>query len=134
MAEEPDTYELVDPDDDPQPSAEEAAPAKPPKPITPEPETFDLEEPEFNDPRAKNTASRPPKPPVNPTPDVEDDQPEEPVAVSPARAQANREEQRIRAAQEQAETDARKKKMIFLVVGSIVGLVIAGLIVMKILG
>ncbi|MEM6853973.1 MAG: hypothetical protein AAF593_06145 [Planctomycetota bacterium] len=133
MAEEPETYDLVDPDDNPEPSPT----AKPPKPISSasaEPETFDLDdEPEIHDPRAGNTPSRPPKPPINPTPDAEDDQPDEPVAVSPARAQANREEQRIRAAQELAAADARKKKMILTVVGSFVAVGILAYIVVTVL-
>lgn len=132
MAEEPETYDLADPDDHPEPSPT----AKPPKPIesaSPEPETFELDEPVINDPRAGNTPSRPPKPPIDPTPE-EDDQPDEPVAVSPARAQAIREEQRIRAAQEQAEADAKKKKVILTLVSCVIVVAIVGFIALKMFG
>ena len=98
------------------------------------------DEPEIRDPRAGNTASRPPARPSSPdgsgssarrptdldaARDADDSPPsEEPAAVSPAKARAAREEQRIRAAQEQAEADARKQKLIFILVGSVVGLLV----------
>ena len=100
------------------------------------------DEPEIRDPRAGNTASRPPARPSSTSADGSgssarrptdldaardaDDSPpsEEPAAVSPAKARAAREEQRIRAAQEQAEADARKQKLIFILVGSVVGLLV----------
>ena len=98
------------------------------------------EEPEIRDPRAGNTASRPPSGTAGPGGavastarrpsklDAARDEPEpaseEPAAVSPAKARAAREEQRIRAAQEQAEADARKQKLIFIAVGSVVGLLV----------
>ena len=49
---------------------------------------------------------------------------EEPAAVSPAKAQARREEQRLRAAQELAEEDARKKKRNLIVAGLAVAAVV----------
>jgi len=148
MAEEPDTYDLAfDPDDEPTPPAAKPAPGNGNgngpgngKPVKPEassefdPIELDDVEPEINDPRAGGTSSRPPKPSINPTPDMEDDQPAEPVAVSPARAQANREEQRRRAAQELAEADARKKKIILILVGSLIAVSLVGFIALKLFG
>ncbi|MEO0514671.1 MAG: hypothetical protein AAF086_05180 [Planctomycetota bacterium] len=138
MAEEPDTYDLAfDPDDEPTPTPPTAKPiAKPDKPAASadlDPIELDDVEPQISDPRAGGTPSRP-KPPINPTPEVEDDQPAEPVAVSPAKAQAKREEQRRRAAQELAEADARKKKIILIVVGSFVAVGIVGFIALKLFG
>ncbi|MEM1107153.1 MAG: hypothetical protein AAGH99_00495 [Planctomycetota bacterium] len=138
MAEEPETYDLAfDPDDNPEPTPEAASPAQPTKKpaASAEPETFDLDdiEPEIQDPRAGGSPSRPPKPPID-TSAVEDDTPDEPVAVSPARAQAIREEQRIRAAQEEAEADARKKKLIVTVIAVFVGVAMLGYLALKLLG
>lgn len=139
MAEEPDTYDLAfDPEDTPEPTPSPAKPiAKPAKPAAGsefDPIELDDDEPQIRDPRAGNTPSRPPKPPINPTPDMDDDAPAEPVEVSPARAQANREDQRRRAAQELAEADARKKKIILILVGSLIGVGLVGYITLKLFG
>ena len=141
MPDEPDTYDLAfDPDDESESSAS-PAPTKKPQPASKEPapppadeaDTFDLKEPQINDPRSAGTASAPAKRPTQPLDDEPaTTEPEEPVAVSPARAQAIREEQRIRAAQELAEADARKKKLILTVVGGLVALGIVAYLVIKI--
>lgn len=140
MAEEPETYDLAFDPEDPSDSSPET-PAKPAKPIakpaaSSEPDTFELDdvEPEIRDPRAGNTPSRPPKPPINPTPDMEDDTPEEPATVSPAKAQAKREDERRRAAQELAEADARKKKLIMTLASAFVGVGILAYIALKLFG
>ncbi|MEO1236696.1 MAG: hypothetical protein AAFX76_07910 [Planctomycetota bacterium] len=125
---EPDVYELADePEDTPAP------PPPPPtasvKRSTEEPDTIPLDEPEpeIHDPRA----GRPPVKPPLPEPDPDDGPADEPKAVSPAKARAAREEQRIRAAQELAEADAKKKKIILTVVGAFVAVGVLGFIALK---
>ncbi|MEM9882277.1 MAG: hypothetical protein AAF800_05105 [Planctomycetota bacterium] len=134
---EPDVYELADePPEIAPPKTEPSAAAVPGESPGDEPDTIPLSDvddgPEIRDPRAAGTAARPEKRPANldPTPD-ENDAPVEPVEVSPARAQANREQQRIRAAAELAEAEARRKKVILTLVAAFVGVGVVGYVVLR---
>lgn len=117
---EDDLYELADPDD---------APTPPPPPKT------------VRSDAAPDTASRPielddptPQPPAEKRPKLDlaavDDGPSdaaasnEPLSVSPAKARRSREDQRRRAAMEQAEADARKQKRMLITGGAVIGLAV----------
>ncbi|MEM6458060.1 MAG: hypothetical protein AAF710_01570 [Planctomycetota bacterium] len=136
---EPDVYELADEPDDtppPPPAPEASPPTTKPTASTEEADTIPLSEPddgpEVRDPRAAGTASRPERRPaaIDPTPDA-DDAPAEPKEVSPARARAVREEQRIRAAAELAEAEAKRKKVILTLVAAFVGVGVVGYVVLR---
>ena len=122
---EPETYDLAEDPADQQP-------APPPPPRRPSGESS-ASSTDTIEPPAPDT----PRPPADRSPGSSDagynPSGEEPAAVSPAKAQATREEQRIRAAAELAEADARKRKIMLIAVGSIVGLCVVVYLVLKIL-
>ena len=123
--EEPETYDLAfDPEeedgDGPTGSAA-AAPSLDPRSADPDTPPAPAAEEPRPDPRAGNVTGIDRSSTALDTPG---EPAEEPVAVSPAKAQARREEQRLRAAQELAEEDARKKKRNLIVAGLAIAAVV----------
>ena len=126
--EEPETYDLAfDPEeeDGDKPTGSAAAlPSLDPRAADPDTPPAPAAEEPRPDPRAGNVKGINRSSTAVDTPDAPDAPAEEPVAVSPAKAQARREEQRLRAAQELAEEDARKKKRTLIVAGLAVAAVL----------
>ena len=117
---EDDTYELAEPDDEPTPSPPPPPKSRPPAAAASDPQPIELDEP-----APERSAAKEKRPTIDPS--AADAGPgsttaaEEPMAVSPAKARQAREDQRRRAAQELAEADARKQKLILILAGTLIG-------------
>ncbi|MEM8739329.1 MAG: hypothetical protein AAGG38_12775 [Planctomycetota bacterium] len=132
-ADEPETFDLAfDPEDEPAPPvAPRAAHAKDSVEPGGPAETIPLSEPEpeIHDPRAGKRPSK--LPTADPAAEVGSGPADEIKAVSPAKARATREEQRVRAAQELAEADAKRKRVLLIVIGAFVVVGILSYLVVK---
>ncbi|MEE9405333.1 MAG: hypothetical protein V3V20_10590 [Algisphaera sp.] len=133
MSEDDDLYELAEPNDEPTPPPPPAA-ARPMDSAgsaerRPTGDLNDIELTETVDHSPPTAEKRPAKLSASENDASSDSHASSsaasgPMSVSPAKARLAREDQRKRAALEQAEDDARKQKRLFIIAGIAVGLIV----------